>query len=119
MATPFTTDVFKGIDSMQSAAFAKLFAPEGQIVFGNAEPIVGPAAIEAGAVSFYSTIKGLHHDVVQEWNNGPDTILELKVTYDRHDGEAVTIPVVTIWTVGDDGLFVKYRIFFDLAPVYA
>ncbi len=44
---------------------------------------------------------------------------ELEVTYDRLDGSSTSIPVVSIWHTGPDGLIDDYRVFFDLTPVYA
>lgn len=111
--------VFEIVDSSDAALFATLFAEDGRIIFGNAEPIVGRAAIEAGVGEFFTTIKALHHRVVNEWVSGRDTVVELEVTYDRLDGKSVSVPVVSIWTVDDQGLIAHYRIFFDLTPVYA
>jgi len=99
--------------------FAELFAPDGKLVFANGDPMIGPAAIEAGVSGFFETIKGLRHAIVSEWHEQGDTVLELGVTYDRLDGKQVSIPVVTIFHRRNDGLIDDYRVFFDLAPVYA
>ena len=40
------------------------------------------------------------------------------MTYTRKDGGTVTVPVVTIYREGDGGI-VDYRIFIDLAPLFA
>ena len=37
----------------------------------------------------------------------------------RHDGEAVTIPVVSIWRVGVDDGIEDCRVFYDVTPVFA
>ncbi len=71
------------------------------------------------APAFFATIDGMRHDIVNEWVVGTDTIVELTVTYTRKDGRRVAIPVASIWTVGDSGLIDEYRVFFDLAPVFA
>jgi hypothetical protein len=70
-------------------------------------------------VAFFTTIGGLRHQVVNEWVTGEDTVVELKVAYDRLDGRSVSVPAVSIWHVDGDGLIDHYRIFIDLAPVYA
>ena len=57
--------------------------------------------------------------IMIEWHQGNDTIVELSVTYDRLDGQSVTIPVVSVWSTTDNGLIDDYRVYFDLAPVYA
>lgn len=118
-ATTRTRDVFAVTDSMDVAAVTSLFAEDGQVVFGNGQPMVGIDEIRTGTTAFYDTIAGLHHDVVNEWNFGNDTIVELKVTYDRKDGQQVTIPCVTIFHTDPTGKIDDYRVYFDVAPIYA
>lgn len=115
----FTKDVWARVDSFVVSRFAELFAENGTLVFGNGDTLTGPAEITAATEGFFSTIKGIHHSVKNEWQVGNTTIVELAVTYDRLDGGHATIPVVSIWDRGPDGLFTDYRIFFDVAPVYA
>ena len=88
-------------------------------MFGNGEPMVGPAAVEAGVAGFFGTIKGIRHRIVNEWHDHAGTVAELEVTYDRLDGEQATIPAATIYHRRDDGLVDDYRVMFDLAPVFA
>jgi len=118
-APEFAREVFRRVDTFEPARFAELFSPDGRIVFGNGDPMVGPAAIEAGVGAFFGTIKGLRHGVLKEWYQQNDSVIELETTYDRRDGKQVTIPVVTIFHRRDDGLIDDYRVVFDLAPVYA
>lgn len=119
MANEFTKNVFAVVDAGDATGFSELFTDQGHMVFANLEPMVGPEAIAKGVGAFFGTIKGLRHEIVNEWVNDADTIVELKVTYDRLDGRSVSIPVVSIWHRADDGLIDHYRVFFDLAPVYA
>jgi ketosteroid isomerase-like protein len=122
MSLPVTTSpasVLAAVDARDADALARFFADKGKFVFGNAEPAVGSAAIAEGADQFFATINGLHHKVVNEWVTGADTVVELKVTYDRLDGRSVTIPAVSIWHLDQDGLIEDYRVFLDLAPIYA
>lgn len=56
---------------------------------------------------------------MNEWHIGSDTTAETEVTYLRHDGISVTLPAVSIWRVRDDGLIGEYRVYADLAPIYA
>ncbi|MFI6675983.1 AtaL-like protein [Kribbella sp. NPDC050470] len=115
---PVTTAVFKVVDSLDAKGFAEFFAPDGKITFGNNPALVGRSAVESGTADFLKTIDGIKHEIVNEWAAGNDTVVELSVTYARKDGATVTIPVVTIWTARDDGLFQDYRVYFDLAPVF-
>lgn len=107
------------IDGMDTAESVKLFAESATVTFGNGQPMVGRDAIKAGTAVFYSSIAGLRHRILNEWTVGQDTIAEAAVTYTRHDGRQVTIPAATMWRVRDDGLITNYRVFIDLAPVYA
>jgi limonene-1,2-epoxide hydrolase len=104
---------------MDVATIVSLFAEDGRVVFGNGKPLVGVDEIRTGTTAFFDTIVGLHHDVVKEWNVGDDTIIELKVTYDRKDGQQVTIPCVTIFHTDAANKIDDYRVYFDVAPIYA
>ena len=78
-----TQPVFATLDAMDVATLASLFAEDARVVFGNGQPLVGIDEIRTGITAFFDTIAGLHHEIVNEWNVGDDTIAELKVTYDR------------------------------------
>ena len=116
---PNTRDLFATVDSMDVAAIASHFATDSRVVFGNGQPLVGIDEIRAGITAFYDTIAGLRHEIVNEWNVGDDTIVEFKVTYDRKDGQQVTIPCVTIFHVDAAGKIDAYRVYFDVTPIYA
>ena len=55
---------------------------------------------------------------MQQWTQGPATIVEANVTYTREGGSTVTVPVVTIYR-GEGELIDDYRIFIDLAPLFS
>ncbi|MDT5246449.1 MAG: hypothetical protein QOD36_3825 [Mycobacterium sp.] len=116
---PRTRNVFAMTDAMDISAVVALFATDARVVFGNGQPMVGVDEIRTGTTAFFATIAGLHHEVVNEWNFGNDTIVELKVTYDRKDGQQVTIPCVTIFHTDAADKIDDYRVYFDVAPIYA
>jgi ketosteroid isomerase-like protein len=116
---PQARDVFAVIDAMDVATLGSLFAEDGRVTFANSAPLVGVEEIRTGTTLFFETIAGLHHTIVNEWNVDGETIVELKVTYDRKDGQQVTIPCVTIFDSDDDGKIDDYRVYFDVAPIYA
>jgi ketosteroid isomerase-like protein len=118
-ARPGTRELFALVDSMDVATIATLFAQDGRVVFGNGQPVVGVEEIRTGLAAFFDTIAGLHHEIMNEWNVGDDTIVEFKVTYDRKDGQQVTIPCVTIFHVDADGKIDAYRVYFDVTPIHA
>lgn len=119
MSAPAVQDVFSIVDAFDPKAFSELFSANARMVFGNGPAMTGPAEIEAGVAGFFTTIAGLSHRIVNEWASGDDRIVELEVTYRRLDGGVVAVPVVSIWHHAPDGLIDDYRVFFDLAPVYA
>lgn len=120
-ATPATTPeaLFAKIDQRELSAVADLFAENATMVFGNGEPLVGRAAILAANATFMDTIVGLRHSIVDTWTVEATTIAVTDVTYTRLDTREVTLPTVSIWRIGDDGLIVDFRVVLDLAPVYA
>ena len=115
----FTEHVFAIVDKRDAQAFGALFTPDGRFVFGNADPMVGPAAITAAVEAFFAGIRGLRHEFANRWEIGSDTVAELTVEYARADGSDVRIPAVTIFTRDGAGLISHYRIFVDLAPLFA
>ncbi|GAA1310439.1 nuclear transport factor 2 family protein [Saccharothrix xinjiangensis] len=119
MSRDFVQRVFEIVDARDAAGFAALFAPDGRIVFGNGAPMTGPDEVEVGVRAFFGTIAGLAHRVEREWQVGDDTVIDLVVTYRRLDGGEVVVPAAVIWTRDADGLFRDYRVYFDLAPLYA
>jgi hypothetical protein len=114
-----TRNLFAVVDAMNVATVTSLFAQEARVVFGNGQPLVGIDEIRTGITAFFHTIAGQHHQTVNEWHHGADTVAELKVTYDRDDGEQVTIPCVTIFHTDEAGKIDDYRVYFDASPIYA
>jgi ketosteroid isomerase-like protein len=116
---PSTHDLFTTVDSMDVATITSLFAADSRVIFGNSQPLVGLDEISSGITAFYDTIAGLHHEIMNEWNVGDDAIVEFKVSYDRKDGQQVSIPCVTIFHTDTAGKIDNYRVYFDVAPIYA
>jgi uncharacterized coiled-coil protein SlyX len=74
--------------------------------------------LEQAIAGFFSTIKGLSHHIVEQWDVDDTTIVQTEATYTRLDDRRVTVPAITVYRRGGD-LIDEYRIFVDLAPVYA
>ncbi|MEJ3651670.1 nuclear transport factor 2 family protein [Actinomycetes bacterium KLBMP 9759] len=115
---PTAATVFRAVDAMDGAALGGLLADDARMVFGNGEPIIGRDAIMAAQNAFTASIAGIRHTIRNEWVVGHDTIVETDVTYTRHDGTDVTLPVVSVWQTDADGLLADYRVYLDLAPVF-
>jgi hypothetical protein len=67
---------------------------------------------------FCATVDGVEHSIVEQFESNDATIAESDVTYTRKDGDKVTVPVVTIYRSADE-LIDDYRVFIDLAPLFA
>ena len=111
--------LFDDIDTMEPDAFARHLAEDVTMRFGNAPEIHGRDACRQTWADFCTLVDGVRHDVVAQWDTGDATIAQTDVTYTRKDGQRVTVPVVTIYRTRDGGDITDYRVFLDLAPVFA
>ncbi|QIQ03465.1 nuclear transport factor 2 family protein [Streptomyces liangshanensis] len=114
-----TQRVFGNLDAGDVEAFMKPFDENCTVIFGNLAPVTGTTALRGLVDQLRSVVKTFHHGVVHEWIAGPDTILELAMVYERHDGRKVDLPCAAVLTVNDKGLVSDWRIFLDPAPLYA
>jgi ketosteroid isomerase-like protein len=116
--TTSTAELVRDIDSMDAKAFASHLSENCVLRYANNDEVVGREAIEEAIAGFFTTIKALRHDLREEWSAGDATILQFDCTYTRHDGGQVTVPAVSILRRGAEAID-DYRVFVDLAPVYA
>ena len=112
------SQLFTDIDSMEPERFAQHLADDVTMRFGNAEPIHGRHAARDAWAGFCESIDGVSHEPLRSWESDAGTVAEANVTYTKQDGGTVTVPVVTIYTE-DGGGIDDYRIFIDLAPLFA
>jgi hypothetical protein len=115
---PAHPDLFADIDSMQPDRFAAHLADDVRFRFGNADPVHGRDAVRDVWAGFCETVDGVSHEIVEQFESGHATIAESNVTYTKKDGSTVTVPVVTIYRADGD-LIDDYRVFIDLAPLFA
>jgi ketosteroid isomerase-like protein len=118
MSTTVTTDLLADVDRMDAKAFASYLSEDCVLRFANADEVVGRDAIEAAIAGFFTTIKGISHHIVGQWDVDDTTIVQFESTYTRMDDGQVTVPAVTIYRRGGDGLIDDYRIYVDLGPIY-
>jgi hypothetical protein len=109
--------LFQDIDSLQPERFSAHLAEDVTMRFGNADPVHGRTAVHDVWAQFCRSVSGVRHDVVEQWDHDPATVVEADVTYTRLDGTTVTVPVVTIYR-GAGPHIEDYRVFIDLAPVF-
>jgi hypothetical protein len=116
---PDRAQLFADIDSMQPERFAAHLSEDVTMRFGNAEPTHGRDAVRDAWAAFCEGVRGVRHDLVEQWTAGNATIVEANVTYTRVDGREITVPVVTIYRTDAQDLICDYRVYIDLAPVFA
>ena len=115
----FTPDLFGDLDRMDSEAWAARLAPEAVLRCGTGEPVYGRAACRAALDDLYTRIAALRHDVFETWQHGAATVSETMLTVTRTDGDELHIPAVTITRTDTTRLISDYRVYADLAPIYA
>ena len=115
---PAHPTLFEDIDSMDADRYARHLADDVSFRFGNADPVIGRDAVRDTWASFCDGIAGVSHEVIEQWDSGPATIVEATVTYTRKDASTVSLPVVTIYRAQGEKID-DYRIFMDVAPLFA
>lgn len=111
--------IFTDIDTMQADAFLQHLTPDVRFTFANHDPAEGREAVRGAVEGFWSSIAGLTHHVKDVWDvEDGVTVVHAEVEYRRHDGKVVTVPNVDILRWQGDKV-ADWRIFIDLAPVYA
>ncbi|HQR25529.1 MAG TPA: nuclear transport factor 2 family protein [Nocardioides sp.] len=110
--------LYRSADALDAAGFARGFAPEGRLTFGNGEPAIGPGAIEAGLNELFAAIAAMSHRLVRVWESGDETMFESAVTYGRLDGTTIVIPAASAYT-RTGGLVTSARVYCDMSPVFS
>jgi ketosteroid isomerase-like protein len=110
--------IFADIDTMDPDKFVQHLTPDVTFRFGNADPQNGRAAVREGVAGFFGTIDGLAHHILQVWEVGDTTIVQIDVEYRRKDGKTVTVPNADVLRYQGD-LVRDWQIYIDLAPVFA
>lgn len=110
--------VFTDIDALDADKFVAHLTPDVAFRFGNADPVIGRAAVKEAVVGFWATIDGLTHHMRNVWELGDTAIVQADVEYRRKDGKTVTVPNADILTYDGD-LVRDWRIYIDISPVYA
>lgn len=113
-----TKATFAEIDSFDPDRFVAHLTEDVVFRFGNAEPLVGRQAVRDAVAQFFTSIAGIRHDVLALYEVDDVVIAQIDVTYHRHDGGVVVVPNADILTYRGD-LVADWRIYIDLAPVYA
>ena len=110
--------LFAAIDAQDGAAFVGFLTEDAVFRFGSAPAVQGRVAVQAAVEGFFGTIAGLSHKIDKTVRADDALVCEGSVTYTRHDGSAIEIPFVDVFEYRD-GLIAEYKIYIDIAPLYA
>ena len=112
-------NLFAAIDAKDVDGFAEFLTPDASFRFGSAPAAAGADAIREAVGGFFTSIKALEHTVTRAFADGSTLFCEGSVTYTRHDDSAVTLPFADVFEMSADGLITDYKIYMDIAPLYA
>ncbi|MDH3577585.1 MAG: nuclear transport factor 2 family protein [Gammaproteobacteria bacterium] len=110
--------MFAAIDSKDAQAFVGFLTDDAVFRFGSAPAVRGREAILAAVDGFFGTIAACSHDVQNTLASGSTLVCEGEVTYRRHDDTEITLPFTNIFEYDGD-LISQYKIYIDIAPLYA
>ena len=110
--------LFADIDAFDPDKFVAHLTPDGKFRFANADPVIGRDAVKEAVAGFFSTIDGLTHHILNSWDFGDTTIVQIDVEYRRKDVKTVITPNADILIFQGD-LVSDWQIYIDVAPVYA
>jgi ketosteroid isomerase-like protein len=110
--------LFAAIDRKDAEAFVGYLADDAVFRFGSAPAVKGRDAIRAAVDGFFGTIAGCSHSVQRTLDEGLTRVCEGEVTYSRLDGNQVTVPFTDVFEYEGD-LISHYKIYIDIAPLYA
>jgi ketosteroid isomerase-like protein len=110
-------ELFAAIDRKDTAAFADFLAEDGSFRFGNAEAVIGRAAIAETVASFFAAIGSLNHRVEERWLVSGGAVVTGRVRYTRRDGSCLEVPFANVFKRDDDGIH-DYRIYVDNSELF-
>jgi len=117
--------MFLAGESMNVDNFVKFYTEDALYQFSNFPIAYGPEGIRKASgsfedkTSFLGNVEGVHHHLKNIWEAKEDTlVVEMDVTYIRHDGKVFTLPCCDIIRLVD-GMVKELRIFMDVSQVLA
>jgi len=111
--------MFLAGEAMNVENFVKFYTDDALYQFSNFPIAYGPQGIRDSSGGFLEKCEGVHHHIKNMWETEDGTVIvEMEVTYIRHDGKVFTLPCCdTIRFAGDK--VKELRIYMDISPVFA
>lgn len=113
------TEFFQDADSLQIDRLSTWFADDIEVHFGNQPAIKGKEGAKQAFEGFWSSISGMGHERVDRVQNGDMAVQMATVTYTRHDGSKVSLPVASHLRLAGPHSIDRLWIYIDLAPLFA
>lgn len=110
--------LFAAIDARDTDAFLGYLTKDAIFRFGSAPELHGHDAIREGVDGFFASISGSRHALKNVLRDDRTLVCEGEVSYRRHDDSEITLPFTNIFEL-DDTLISQYKIYIDIAPLYA
>ena len=110
--------LFAAIDAKDTDAFLGFLTEDAVFRFGSAPEAIGHKAIREGVNGFFASIAGSNHTIGNFIKSDSTLVCEAEVTYRRHDGSELTLPFTNIFELRGK-LISHYKIYIDIAPLYA
>jgi len=113
-----TGGMFAAIDARDGTGFVSYLTEDAVFRFGSAPSVQGRDAIQAAVEGFFTTIAGCSHRIDNTLQQDDTVVCEGEVTYERHDGSSITLPFTDVFEFAGE-LIAHYKIYIDIAPLYA
>jgi ketosteroid isomerase-like protein len=110
--------IFAAFDAKDVVALAALMTDDVRLQLGNADIVNGKAEFVEALETFFGSVAGFRHAVMNVWSDSDAVIAELRVHYTRLDGTVVTLPCCNVFRLRN-GAVADYRVYMDITPVYA
>lgn len=110
--------LFNSIDDMETETFLGFLEDDALFRFGSGPEVIGKEAIGKTIDDFFSSIKGLRHNIQEMWFENATVICQGEVIYTRTDDSEITIPFVDIFRMSGN-LISEYLIYIDIQPLYS
>ena len=117
-ALDLARDAVAALDAGDAARLAAMVTDDVRLRLASQEPTIGKAAFTAAVEAAVASIASTRHEILAAWDVGEAVVLEMTVHYRRHDGSELALPCCNIFRF-TGGLIADYRMYMDIAPVYA
>jgi SnoaL-like domain len=112
------TKILAASDEMNIEKSLQLCTDDVAYKFGNFPVVFGKQGIKESSASFLQNFKSIKHDIKSMLEIGETIVVELEVSYVRHDQKMFTLPCCNVFLMQGD-LVKEMRIYMDISPVFA